>query len=84
MVFLARSVIQILDWKMHVDVNVLKLLSNELNFTYDGNRIKWTGDLDSLKLFVENVIGLTGVWRSPGGYAKQFKSTECPQKKATL
>ena len=58
-----------------VDVNVLKLLSNELNFTYDGNRIKWTDDLDSLKLFVENVIGLTGVWRSPGGYAKQFKST---------
>ena len=39
-----------------VDMNVLKLLSNEPNFTYDGNHIKWTDDLDSLKLFVDGFM----------------------------
>ena len=59
----------------NVDMNAIKLLNNEVNLTYAGSRIKWTGDLNSLKNYVENVIGLTGTWKLPGGNAKQFKSS---------
>jgi hypothetical protein len=56
-------------------MNAIKLLNNEANLTYAGSRIKWTGDLNLLKNYVENVIGLTGTWKSLGGNAKPFKSS---------
>ena len=66
----------ITDFKLkNVGMNAIKLLSNGSKFIYDSNRIKWTDDLDSLKNYVKNVIGLTGAWKSPGEYAKQFKSS---------
>ena len=40
----------ITDFRLkNVDKNAIKLLSNGSKFIYDGNRIKWTDDLDSLK-----------------------------------
>ena len=38
-------------------------------------RLKWTQDFCSLKNFIENVVGLKGVWKSPGGNSKQLTST---------
>ena len=42
---------------------------------HDGNKLKWVKDFDSLQNFVENTVGLTGKWRSPGGKAKNFNSS---------
>ena len=54
-------------------MNAIKLLSNGSKFIYDGNRIKWTDDLDSLKNYVKNVIGLTGAWKSPVNMLNNLK-----------
>lgn len=35
-----------------------------LNLCYDGKRIKWLNDFDSLKIFVENVVERSGKWTS--------------------
>ena len=40
----------------------------------DGSKLKWNGNLDSLKLFVQSSLNLTGKWSSPGGSTKQFTS----------
>ena len=58
----------------NIDLNSIKLLNDQAYLVYDCHRIKWTQDLHSLKEFVKNVIGLTSVWRSPGGKAKQLPS----------
>ena len=58
-----------------VDTNTIKSLKDKAHLIYEGNRIKWTQDLDSLKYFIENIVGLNGRWRSPGGKSKQFNST---------
>ena len=34
----------------------------------------WLGDFDSLKQFVGDVLGLSGVWEQPGGDKKIFKT----------
>ena len=57
-----------------VDTNTIKSLKDKAHLIYEGNRIKWTQDLDSLKYFIENIVGLNGRWRSPGGKSKQFNS----------
>ena len=43
-------------------------------FSYDGKRIKWTANLELLKVFVDQIIELKGKcqWTSPGGNAKRF------------
>jgi hypothetical protein len=54
-------------------------------------RLKWTQDFCSLKNFIVNVVGLKGVWKSPGGNSKQFTSTNfdlnitwCPGKQNSI
>jgi hypothetical protein len=39
---------------------------------YNKKRLKWVGNLNSLKKFISDSIGLEGKWQSPGGYAKHF------------
>ena len=56
----------------NIDLNSIKLLNDQAYLVYDCHRIKWTQDLHLLRKFAKNVIGLTGVWRSPGGKAKQL------------
>ena len=41
----------------------------------NGDKLVWLNDLDSLKNFEVNVLKLQGKWLTPGGNAKQFKSS---------
>lgn len=43
---------------------------------YDGKRLKWIGDLEGLRDFIECFVGLKGKWRSPGGSTKQFTTCD--------
>ena len=43
---------------------------------YDGKRLKWIGDLEDLRNFIECFVGLKGKWRSPGGSTKQFTTCD--------
>ena len=58
-----------------IDIPSIKSLNAKTVLVYEGTRIKWTNDLESLKNFVENIIGLVGRWKSPGGKSKQFVSS---------
>ena len=42
---------------------------------FNGDKLLWSNDLDSLKNFVVNVLKLQGKWLMPGGNTKQFKSS---------
>lgn len=42
------------------------------NLCQDKQRLKWTGDLISLKNFFNEILGLHGKWTSPGGNSKRF------------
>ena len=44
---------------------------NELNANL---KLSWTGDLDSLKLFVEKYIDFNGTWKSPGDERKSYSN----------
>jgi hypothetical protein len=57
-----------------VDIPSIKLLNIKTHLVYDGTRIKWSNDLISLKNFTENIVGLVGCWRSPGGQAAEYGS----------
>ena len=59
-----------------IDIPSIKSLNAKTVLVYEGARIKWTNDLESLKNFVENIIGLDGRWKSPGGKSKQFVSSD--------
>ena len=53
-------------------------LSNDLvDIIYEGTRLKWCNDLDSLKAFVAEVLDLNGKWCSPGGGCKRFTMLQC-------
>ena len=49
----------------NADLGSIKLLNIQTYLIYDGTRIKWQQDLRLLKNFVENVVGLSGKWKSP-------------------
>ncbi len=51
------------------------MLKDQADLVYDGTRAIWTRDLPSLEKFVENILGLTGKWKSSGGKAKQFNNS---------
>ena len=59
----------------NVDICLIKSLNDKAHLIYDGVRFKRTLDLCLLKNFIENVVGLEGFWKSPGGKSKQFIST---------
>ena len=40
----------------------------------EDSKLKWIGDLDSLKYFTANELNLSGKWSSPGGDTKAFTS----------
>ena len=52
-----------------------QIVKEKAYFIYDGERLKWTQHYCVLKNFVENIVGLEGLWKSPGGISKQFVST---------
>ena len=60
---------------LNLDLDIIRSLKGCGYLTYDGTRIKWSQDLQLLKNFVENIAGLRGNWSSPGGKAKQFRSS---------
>ena len=37
-------------------------------------KLSWTGDLESLKLFVETYIDFNGTWKSPGDERKSYSN----------
>ena len=43
------------------DMKAIKLLNDQDVLVYDRTRIKWNRDLGSLRNFVENILGFTGV-----------------------
>ena len=55
---------------LHIDKDCTELV----NMVYDGKRLKWTNDFESLKKIIEESFGLRGKWSSPGGGSKRFKS----------
>ncbi len=59
----------------NVDICLIKSLNDKAHLIYDGVRLKWTQDLCLLMNLIENVVGLEGFWKSPGGKSKQFIST---------
>ena len=42
---------------------------------FNGDKLLWSNDLESLKNFVVIVLKLQGKWLTPGGNTKQFKSS---------
>ena len=42
---------------------------------FNGDKLLWLNDLESLNNFVVNVLKLQGKWLTPGGNTKQFKSS---------
>lgn len=44
-----------------------------LQLNSDG-KVKWLGQLDDLKQFVEDILNDSGKWISPGGKAKSFRN----------
>ena len=72
-------------------MKAIKLLNEQDVLVYDGTRIKWNRDLGSLRNFVENILGFTGVWKSIGGKSERFTNsnsdviiTWCPGKLNSL
>jgi hypothetical protein len=55
-----------------IDINSINLLKDQADLVYHGKRVIWCRDFRSLQNFVENVIELSGTWRSSGGKSKQF------------
>ncbi|CAB4000951.1 Hypothetical predicted protein [Paramuricea clavata] len=45
------------------------------NLGYKGEHLKWSSDLEALKLFFKEKLGLKGKCISPGGNSKKFKCT---------
>ena len=45
------------------------------SFHFNGDKLLWSTDLESLKNFVVNVLKLQGKWLTPGENKKQFKSS---------
>ena len=41
---------------------------------YKGIKVKWMGNLDSLKRLIIDLVGDDGRWSSPGGAAKAFRN----------
>ena len=43
-------------------------------------KLSWSGDYESLKLFVDSELNLQGKWTSTGGENKLFESDQRPRK----
>jgi hypothetical protein len=46
------------------DSNIINESIKSESITYDGTRVKWCKDYESLKIFIEAAFGLDGKWRS--------------------
>ena len=57
-----------------IDISSINLLNDHADLVYDGKRITWCRDFHSLQNFAENVIGMSGTWRSKGK-SKQFTNS---------
>jgi hypothetical protein len=58
--------------KLNNDLIEIEKWANTL--VYDGKRLKWNGNYDELETFIQNTVGLSGKWISPGGNSKKFIS----------
>ena len=56
----------------NIDRNLIQPFVDDNQLVLDGNKLKWANDFASLKNFFENIVGLSGKWRSPGGRARKF------------
>ena len=48
------------------------ILLNDIPITVDNKKLKWSGSLESLKIFVNTTLNMKGKWSSPSGYLKLF------------
>ena len=72
---------QIVDkFRSYVDgVSSLDIKDRPIILKYlciDDGKLKWFGNLEDLKSFLESLVGLSGKWSSPGGDAKKFVCVE--------
>lgn len=45
-------------------------------FSIEDSKLKWRGNLETLKSFISNELNLTGKWTSPGGDVKAFTNDD--------
>lgn len=57
----------------NIRILILKDCSYLNSLYYEYGRLKWTKNLESLKKFFDDGLGLQGKWTSPGGDSKKFK-----------
>jgi hypothetical protein len=58
----------------NVNLDDIRTYKNNKTFVYDGKRLKWNINYDELETFIQNTVGLSGKWISPGGNSKKFIS----------
>lgn len=58
-----------------LNLEAIRALNDCGYLEYDGIRVKWIQDIDSLKDFFKNSMKLSGKWTSPGGKSKMFRSS---------
>ena len=49
-------------------------MSQQFQFRISKNKLKWAGDLEGLKLFLSDELGVNGKWKSPSGGTWKFSS----------
>ena len=54
------------------DSNIINESIKSESITYDGTRVKWCKDYESLKIFIEAAFDLDGKWRSLRGCSKKY------------
>ena len=54
------------------DFNIINESIKSKSIMYDGTRVKWCKDYESLKTFIEGAFGLDGKWRAFEGSSKKF------------
>lgn len=59
----------------HFEAHFKEKYAEKLEFGND-NKIKWFGTFAELQVFVADLLNETGIWNSPGGRAKVYRSEE--------
>ena len=62
------------------DIQEMYKHGDSLSLSYDGERLRWSANFETLKVFV-NIIEFKGKWSSPGGKARMFT---CSRSDTTL
>ena len=60
------------------NLNVDDFRPHKMNYdiVYDGKRLKWNNNYVELRIFFENIVGVSGKWTVPSGNARRFQSND--------